>query len=353
VGPHRTRLDASLGTGSIVEPMSDEARDLAEQFLGPDWKVALDECRDDPELAALTAREVGKVLFDWLRQAVQVDGESGWPQIKDRLFALDKVPRADSHADLVFQAALKPRLMPERLDDETLYWMIRKMPARTSNLMREEAARSGGGQPETELLQRSIAHYRGQIAAKPIPTGVEGWRFTRIVHVGDVVTDHGGIGIGSPWSTSAAPPDLHMASLPGRFPVRLAQAEHISGESENAAAELMISRPTPVRWDLLPRGIEHLGGYTSEAGIGSFGAAEAFTVIDDELPPELFEDPHPGVLVIDREELGTVVAFTVGPQDHDCRTWVGFDDAGNPTRLVTDLGLLDVDPGRGELPWSL
>jgi hypothetical protein len=327
--------------------MSRDADRLAAQFLGPDWRAVLDICRDDPNLTEPVWAAIAGSLMDWLKEAHRVDGRSGWPGIRDRVFAFDQLPDAGPTADLVFHACLQPNLMPSTLDEATLRWMIHGMPARTTSLISGEEQRSRAGS-KLEKLQRAIDYYRGD-APYARPAIDDHWRFARMVTAGDVVTKTGGIGLGSPWSETA--PDLVFDTLPGQFGVRLAQAEHKDGRVGNAAAELTISPPAPVSWRCLSDAPNDVHSYESVAGIGAFGAPVAFEVIDDEQPPELFDGRGSGLLVLDRGEPGTIVAFTVVPQDQECSTWVGNDEAGNATRLITDLGLLPLDPERAELPW--
>jgi hypothetical protein len=47
---------------------------------------------------------------------------------------------------------------------------------------------------------------------------------------------------------------------------------------------------------------------------------------------------------VDAEDLGSIVMFHVLPQQQLCRTWAGRAPDGTITRVVSDLGLLHVDP---------
>jgi len=49
---------------------------------------------------------------------------------------------------------------------------------------------------------------------------------------------------------------------------------------------------------------------------------------------------------------GGIAMCTVGPQHQLCRTWSGVAAHGRVVQLVTDLGLLELDPTTGiGLPW--
>ncbi len=184
--------------------MTDDADRLAAQFLGPEWRAVLEICRDDPSLKERVSASIASVLIDWLRDALRVDGRSGWPDIEDRVFAFDELPGTYPQADGVFQACFHPNLMPATLDEPTLRWMIRKMPARTTNLIAEEDQRNGSGS-DLDKLQRAIDHYRG-VVRNSTPALDEHWRFARIVVGGDVVSEGGGVGLGSPWVRDGARP---------------------------------------------------------------------------------------------------------------------------------------------------
>jgi hypothetical protein len=47
---------------------------------------------------------------------------------------------------------------------------------------------------------------------------------------------------------------------------------------------------------------------------------------------------------VDAGEARSFVMFTVGPQHQLCRTWVGRAADGRVVRVLTDLGLLGLDP---------
>ena len=49
--------------------------------------------------------------------------------------------------------------------------------------------------------------------------------------------------------------------------------------------------------------------------------------------------------VVDAGELGSIVMFTVGPQHQLCRTWAGYAEDGRIVRVVSDLGLIHLNPG--------
>jgi hypothetical protein len=169
------------------------------------------------------------------------------------------------------------------------------------------------------------------------------WQVSMAVDAGAVSAPEGEIAGGSPWANLDTNPAFVFEVEPGDYSVRLIVASHPLLGSENGAAELRISDAAVVDWKPIVAKVNGAAGYVAEAGVAAFGSPRAFRLFADELPEELlpttearhtlFDEPEPGV--------GNIVAFTVGPQDQQCRSWLGVDADGRPAAVVTDLGLLE------------
>jgi hypothetical protein len=114
-----------------------------------------------------------------------------------------------------------------------------------------------------------------------------------------------------------------------------------------AVAELVVDSGTPVDdWERL--GARRDGeefGYRVEVGVGSFGAASALANAPfHELAPADFPGGRASHAQVDAEDLGSIVMFHVLPQHQLCRTWAGRAADGKIVHVVSDLGILHVDP---------
>ena len=170
------------------------------------------------------------------------------------------------------------------------------------------------------------------------------WTATSWIDAGLVALPSGDLAGGSPWASDAAPAFV-VDVPPGRYLVRLLVASHPMVGMENAVAVVEITDAKVVKWDPIPARIEGVEGYLADAGVGAFGAARALGDFLGELPGELQPSGAArhawlGVSGIGDEQ---ILAFTVGPQDQQCRSWLGVDANDRPSALATDLGLLD-DP---------
>ena len=111
----------------------------------------------------------------------------------------------------------------------------------------------------------------------------------------------------------------------------------------------------PTQWELVPTLAFATpgGGYWSELGVTCFAPTDWLATgpmsARDLRPPE-----HPGWGQLDDDDGDdelSLVLFTVGPQHGECLTFAGHDDTGHVTSVITDLGLLDLDPRTQPLPW--
>lgn len=169
------------------------------------------------------------------------------------------------------------------------------------------------------------------------------WEIIDVVEAGTVRVPDGRLAGGDPWwSFEGLPFEVQVPA--GSYEVRVLVAVHPLRGRGNAAAEILIQPDAPVeRWSL----IETTGngeGYTVEVAVGSFGAAETLCPgLGEDLPNDILGDT-PMAVEVDGGEAGSLVMFSVLPQHQLCRTWIGTTSDGSVARLLTDLGLLDVDP---------
>jgi hypothetical protein len=184
------------------------------------------------------------------------------------------------------------------------------------------------------------------------------WDLQTVVDAGTVKLPDGWLSGGDPW-WSREGVSFELRLLPGAYPVRVALAV-AEGEGktwrECAAAELTVdAEARPTTWELVPTLAFATpgGGYWSEVGVACFAPTDWLATgpmsARDLRPPE-----HPGWGQLDDDDGDdelSLVLFTVGPQRGECLTFAGYDDIGRVTRVITDLGLLDVDPRTGPLPW--
>lgn len=170
-----------------------------------------------------------------------------------------------------------------------------------------------------------------------------GWEVVGVTQANAVETDRD-VGCGSPWATFPQP-TLTVEVAAGRYAVKLIKARHRKLGTQFAGAEIRLAMGHAVGWRELRSGLPGFRGYPAEAGVGSFGDPQAFASVIDDLPNDLVggQAAHT-VLFTTRQGAGRIVAFTVGPQDQDCRTWVGVNASGCPVRIFCDLGLLGLTP---------
>lgn len=171
------------------------------------------------------------------------------------------------------------------------------------------------------------------------------WAAAERIMAGLVRVPDGQIAGGSPWATPEEAPAFAFAAEPGDYEVWLTIATHPLYGSQNAVAELRVAHYEISEWTPLSARLYGPDGYVAEAGVASFGAAEALKAYIDELPEILNPQPAEARHAVLESDpvLGSIIGFTVGPQDQQCRSWLGLDAHGRAAALVTDLGLLD-DP---------
>ena len=172
------------------------------------------------------------------------------------------------------------------------------------------------------------------------------WEVDQVVNAGFAHLPDGRLSAADPYCASERVP--FVADVPpGRYPVRLTTAIHPVYGRAYAVAELVLDSGTPVRrWERL--GARRDGdefGYRVEVGVGSFGAAGALTGARfHDLAPADFPGGRASYAEVDAEELGSIVMFHVLPQHQLCRTWAGRAADGKVVRVMSDLGILHVDP---------
>jgi len=178
---------------------------------------------------------------------------------------------------------------------------------------------------------------------------------------GEVVLPDDKLGVGDPaWSFEGLSLELRIA--PGQYPVYIAIAcavlEDAQVRRNCAVAELRIDEPSLVsKWELVPATLRtgERGGFWTEGG-SSFGPAALLAsgppewdLLDPVAPTPpwwfTYDTTVPG------PQAGQAVAFSVGPQHQECITFVGRTSDERVVSVITDLGLLDLDPRHQPLPW--
>ncbi len=208
------------------------------------------------------------------------------------------------------------------------------------------AAGAAGWIDRQTQLDLASALKRPAWADKEVP-----WELIEILDAGTVRLPDGRLAGGDPWwSFEGLPFEVGLA--PGSYGVRVMVAAHPLHGRENAAAELIVDpAATVARWEIVETRRPGGEGYCAEVGVASFGApATLCPGLADALPDGIFRE-HPQFAEVDAGDAGSLVMFTVGPQHQDCRTWAGLTPDGRIARLVTDLGLLDLDPTDQPPPW--
>ena len=177
------------------------------------------------------------------------------------------------------------------------------------------------------------------------------WSVAEVVEGGTVRAPAGRIGAGDPWTAWQRLP-LALSVAAGDYPVRVIVAAHPVYGRGNGAAELVIEADVePDRWELIETTASNASGYVVEVGVGSFGSVEALSPgLVEHLPDDIHGD-RTGIRQVDGGDVGSLVMFAVLPQHQDCRTWAGLGSDGRIVRLVTDLGLLDLDPPNSPPGW--
>lgn len=193
--------------------------------------------------------------------------------------------------------------------------------------------------------------------AEPLdrPTWADGpvrWTVDRVECVGSVALPSGRLSGGDPWRTGG-PEGLPWVVEVGadRVTVDVVIADHPLSGQQCGALLATVDAGAVHRWELVDADGDP--GYTVEVGVAGFGSPEAYDeyLVEDPEAEAIFADP-PRWQVIDAPTVGGIAMCTVGPQHELCRTWVGLTDAGVVIRLVTDLGLLQIDPAsEATLPW--
>jgi hypothetical protein len=185
--------------------------------------------------------------------------------------------------------------------------------------------------------------FLGADAPRPVwADGDPGWRTTGTIDAGTVFVPDGRLSAGDPfWTFEGVPFVLDVT--PGRHPVRVLMAEHWLAGPECAAAELRVAAGPAARWEPV---VDERGdcGYTVEVGVGSFGATAALVDPGETIDAAVELGTGGQIGTVDAGDRGTIVAFTVGPQHQQCRTWAGYGTDGTVVAVVTDLGLVGVDP---------
>jgi hypothetical protein len=132
--------------------------------------------------------------------------------------------------------------------------------------------------------------------------------------------------------------------------VMVVVAEHPLYGRQCAALVAIVGAEPVENWHLVEGGVDGLG-YTVEVGVAGFGSVEFYDSgnVFDLVGDDMIDSP-PIWKVASTPADGGIAMCTVGPQHQLCRTWSGHSAHGRMVQLVTDLGLLELDPASG-LPW--
>lgn len=180
------------------------------------------------------------------------------------------------------------------------------------------------------------------------------WEVTEAVDVGEADLPDGRLTGGDPFWTGGEEGLPWVVEVPpGRYPVRVVVAEHPLEGRQCAALHLVVDPDAEVAGWSLQRASYDRDGYTSEVGAAGFGSAGAYDsrrILTTH--PEFATYTRPAWATVDAQEAGTLVLCSVGPQHQECRTWVAAATDGTPAAVVTDLGLVQLDPCEDPaLPW--
>ncbi|HEV7750048.1 MAG TPA: hypothetical protein VGO71_00820 [Baekduia sp.] len=185
--------------------------------------------------------------------------------------------------------------------------------------------------------------------AEPRPAWTDGpapWEYAGVVAAGTVRIPDGRLAACDPiWGREASPPAILVA--PGIHNVELFTAVHPFYEEPGSAAIVVRLVDTAVTvWEVF-------GEYqVGHGGLACFGALAALETQEEILSEDLF-GPHAASDTCDLGAAGSVVMVNAVEQDAICHTWIGRDADGHIVRVLTDLGLLELDPlVDPDLPWE-
>lgn len=178
--------------------------------------------------------------------------------------------------------------------------------------------------------------------------GPVSWVVDRVETIGQVELPSRQISGGDPWSILGGDRLPWVVELTSNLvEVQVVVADHPLIGQQNAALVASISNRPVERWQLVRSAGQNSDGYHVEVGIAGFGSPEAYDskTAPDHTLGDLYDAPPRWQAVVIPGS-GGMALCTVGPQHQLCRTWVGLGSDGVVAQLVTDLGLLDLDPER-------
>jgi Protein of unknown function (DUF4241) len=143
----------------------------------------------------------------------------------------------------------------------------------------------------------------------------------------------------------------------GEYPVQLAIAK-LDLEERVAFARILISDAPVFKWEFalqegqsqLPMGLKKRHGYSVDGGVGIFIDEAAAKVLDRKVVNDMdgavfaaldknYRNDWKYTLYPFGEQ--NLAAFSTGIGDGYYSTYIGFDAAGNPCRVLTDLGIIE------------
>jgi hypothetical protein len=236
-------------------------------------------------------------------------------------------------------------------DIDLVFWVVPDAALELLRGLLEVAGEAGTRAPLVRAAAAAglIDARRAGVLSAPIdrPSWMDGpvpWLVEEVVDAGIVRVPDGRLSAADPyWAFEGVPFELEVPA--GSYPVRVTLAAHPLVGRGCAVAELVLAEESETRWERLgERPRPHEFGYRVEVGVGSFGPVVALTERFHDCAPPGFPGRETLHAEVDTGKDGSIVMFSVLPQHQLCRTWLGRTTDGVPARIVSDLGLLHLDP---------
>jgi hypothetical protein len=211
-------------------------------------------------------------------------------------------------------------------------------------------AEPDGSDPTIELPDERYRTREFPRTAGTLPPGIEALSDSEYVvsddlHIGDVLLPSGRVIVGE-FIFDAEPLDVRVA--PGGYPVHATLVRHPDAMDDErvAFASLVLSDAATVRW-------EEAGAFAVDGGTATVtsieGRDEMNRIFDDDALAAMDFDEQVFDSMVAHDYLATewalspqtnLVRVSTGVGDGGYPVYVGFDVAGNPTRVVMDFLLL-------------
>lgn len=186
----------------------------------------------------------------------------------------------------------------------------------------------------------------------PVP-----WAVAEVVDVGVARVPSGRVALADPyWAHEVLRWTVEVP--PGEYPLRAVTASHPLQGNGNAALELVVSPDAEVsEWRLIESADPHSDGVVPENVValadGDLMVDVPFEVVDpvENSPMDAAFERGARHFELDAGARGNLWVFLPGVQHATCLSWTAHDAAGTVVRIVSDLGLLELDLTHDELPW--